>query len=85
MGVASLVLGIISLVCGLFLTGFQWIGAIVGLVGIILGAVGKKNPENKGIATAGMVCSIIGFILCIILYVACVACISGLAAAGSSR
>lgn len=85
MGVASLVLGIISLVCGLFLTGFQWIGAIVGLVGIILGAAGKKNPENKGIATAGMVCSIIGFILCVILYVACVACISGLAAVGSSR
>lgn len=85
MGVASLVLGIISLVCGLFLTGFQWIGAIVGLVGIILGAAGKKNPENKGIATAGMVCSIIGFVLCVILYVACVACISGLAAVGSSR
>lgn len=84
MGVASLVLGIISLLCGLFLAGFQWVGAIVGLIGIILGAAGKKDPEKKGIATAGMVCSIIGFILCIILYVACVACIGGLAAATSN-
>lgn len=84
MGIASLVLGIISVICGLFLTGFQWIGAIVGIVGIILGAAGKKNPEKKGIATAGLVCSIIGFILCIILYLACVACVGGLAAASSS-
>lgn len=84
MGIASLVLGIISIICGLFLTGFQWIGAIVGIVGIILGAAGKKNPEKKGIATAGLVCSIIGFILCIILYLACVACVGGLAAAASS-
>ena len=53
MGIASLVLGIISIICGLFLTGFQWVGAIVGIVGIILGAAAKKNPEKKGIATAG--------------------------------
>lgn len=84
MGVASLVLGIISIVCGIVLPGFQWVGAIVGLIGIILGAQGRKNPEKKGIATAGLVCSIIGFILSIILYVACVACVGGLAALGSS-
>lgn len=84
MGVAALVLGIIAIVCGLFLAGFQWVGAIAGLIGIILGALGRKNPEKKGISTAGLVCSIIGFILCIILYVACVACISGLAGIGAS-
>ncbi len=81
MGVAALVLGIISLVCGIFLAGFQWIGAIVGLLGIILGALGRKNPEKQGIATAGLVCSIIGFVLCIILYIACVACVGGMAGA----
>lgn len=76
MGVASLILGIISIICGLFLAGFQWVGAIAGLIGIILGAAGKKDPEKRGIATGGLVCSIIGFILCIILYVACVACVA---------
>lgn len=75
MGIASLILGILSLLFALIFTGFQWIGAIVGLIGIILGALGRKNPEKKGIATAGLVCSIIGFILSILLFVACVACI----------
>lgn len=84
MGVASLVLGIISLVCGVFLAGFQWVGAIVGLIGIVLGAQGRKNPEKQGMATAGLVCSIIGFVLCIILYVACVACATSLYGVGTS-
>ncbi len=79
MGVASLVLGIIALVFGLFIPGLQWVGAIVGLIGIILGAMGRKNPEKKGIATAGMVCSIIGFVLCVIFYLACVAFVGGVA------
>ena len=81
MAIASLVLGIISLVCGFFLSGYQWLGAIVGLIGIVLGAKARSDPEKRGMATAGLVCSIIGFILCIILYVACVACVGGLAAA----
>ena len=84
MGVASLVLGIIAIICGFFLTGFQWVGAIVGLIGIVLGAQGRKNPEKKGIATAGLVCSIIGFILCIILFVACAACAGTVAGIGAS-
>lgn len=78
MGVASLVLGIIALLMGLFFAGFQWVGAIVGLIGIILGAQGRKVPEKKGLATAGLVCSIIGFILCIIFYIACVACVGSM-------
>ena len=85
MGVASLVLGIISLICGIFLAGFQWVGAIVGLIGIILGVAGKKDPEKKGIATAGMVCSIIGFILCILIYVACAGFLGSLTAAANRR
>lgn len=80
MGVASLVLGILALLIGLFSAGaFGWLGAIMAIVGIILGAVAKKNPESKGIATAGLVLSIIGLILCLILYIACIACAGGLA------
>lgn len=80
MGIASLVLGIISLVIGVFSSGLLgWLGAIIAIIGIILGALGKKDPEKKGIATAGFVCSIIGLVLCLLLYVACAACIGGLA------
>lgn len=81
MGVASLVLGIIALVIGVFSAGvLGWLGAILAVVGIILGALGRKNVEKKGIATAGLVCSIIGLVLCLIFYIACVACIGGFAA-----
>jgi len=80
MGVASLVLGIIAVVIGLFSAGsLGWLGAILSVLGIIFGALGKKNVEKKGIATAGLVLSIIGLILCLILYIACVACIGGIA------
>ena len=79
MGVASLVLGILSLVIGVFSSGvLGWLGAIMAVVGIVLGAMGRKNPEKKGLATAGMVCSIIGLILCLLLYIACAACVGGL-------
>ena len=80
MCIASLVLGILSLVIGIFSSGLLgWLGAIFAVIGIILGALGRKDPEKKGIATAGMVCSIIGLVLCLILYIACAACVGGLA------
>ena len=71
MGVASLILGILSIIISFAGIGFQWIGAIFGLMGIILGALGRKNPESRGTATGGLVCSIIGFILCILIYALC--------------
>ena len=81
MGVASLVLGIIALVIGVFSSGLLgWLGAILAIVGIVLGALGRKNVEKKGLATAGLVCSIIGLVLCLILYLACAACVGGLGA-----
>jgi len=79
MGVASLVLGIISLVIAIIFPAFGWLGAILGLVGVILGAAGRKNVEKKGIATAGLVCSIIGLILCLLFYIACAACLGSIA------
>lgn len=80
MGVASLVLGIIAVIIGLFSGGsLGWLGAILAIIGVILGALGRKNPENKGLATAGLVLSIIGLVLCLLLYIACIACVGGLA------
>ena len=82
MAVASLVLGILSLVIGVFTSGlFGWLGAIFAVIGIILAVLAKKtNPEKSGLATAGLVCSIIGVILCLLLYVACAACVGGVSA-----
>lgn len=81
MGIASLVLGIISIVIGIISSGlFGWLGAIIGIIGIIMGALARKVPEQRSIATAGLVCSIIGTILSLLLYVACAACIGAVAA-----
>lgn len=80
MGVAALVLGIISVVIAVFFSGIGWIGVIIGILGIILGAVAKKNGQG-GVATAGLTLSIIGTALALIMYLACVACVSGVAGA----
>lgn len=74
MAIASLVLGIIAL-ASTIIPGFGLIGIIVGIVGIILGALAKKNCPNS-MATAGLVCSIIGTAICGIAYIACLACYS---------
>lgn len=61
MGIASLVLGIISLV----LFCVWYISIPCAVVGIILGVL--QNKKNKiGMATAGIVCSIIALVLLVI-------------------
>ncbi len=77
MAVASLVLGICSLVFPFI--GLGWLSVLVGIVGCILGALGRKNESKKGMATAGMVMSIISVALGLIMWIACAACIGGLA------
>ena len=58
--VAALVLGIVSLVFDFII---PIIGLIAGIVGIILAVMAKKIPAKKGMATGGLVCSIIGVCL----------------------
>ncbi|MBD5482758.1 MAG: hypothetical protein HDR15_09635 [Lachnospiraceae bacterium] len=78
MGVASLVLGIIAILIGAFSAGLLgWLGAIIGVIGIILGALAKKAQQTNGLATAGLVCSIIGTVLSLLFYIACSACVGG--------
>ena len=73
MAVASLVLGILGLVFSFFSLGILGsFGIILGILGIIFGAIGRKKPENKGIATAGFVISIICVAINVIVLVACV-------------
>lgn len=83
MGVAALVLGLVSIVISLFFSYVGWVGIILGIIGIVLAAVARKNGKG-GIATAGLVLSIIGTVLSAILYLACVACVAGLAEAANN-
>lgn len=76
MAVAALVLGIVSIVFSFI--GLFWLGVILGIVGIVLGVVARKNAPS-GMATAGLVVSIIGTVLCAIIFVACGACVGGTA------
>lgn len=78
MAIASLVLGIISLVLSFF--GLGIISVFTAIIGIILGVLGRKDPEKKGMATAGLVCSIIALVLGIIMWIACAAVVGGAAA-----
>ena len=75
---ASLVLGLISLLCAWFGYG-ALISIITGIIGIILGIKGNKIQQT-GMGTAGIVLSIIGLVLSIIVFFACVLCIGGLIA-----
>jgi hypothetical protein len=85
MGVAGLVLGILSAIGGWvpILNYFAWIFAVVG---IVLSALGRKKAieESKptGIATAGLVLSIIGLVISVIGLICTVACIGLMAASG---
>lgn len=83
MGIASLVLGIISLVLsiGVGAAGLGWIGSICGIVAIVLGAMARKKPEQKGKATAGLICGIIALSWGIIATIACIACLGAASAA----
>lgn len=64
MGVASLVLGIVGLVFS-FIPCLGMYGIGLTIPGVVLGAIAiskakKNNGQGKGLAIAGLVCSIIG-------------------------
>lgn len=88
MAIAALVLGIVSLVFAVLIPGLQFLAPIVGIIGIILGVISRKNlkaaNQPTGMATAGMVMSIIGTILGVLMYLLCVACVGGLAGAAGA-
>nr|WP_122012958.1 hypothetical protein [Maliibacterium massiliense] len=73
--IASMVLGIVGLVCVLFSVTvvMGWIGIACAIVGLILGIMAKKE-QPSGMATTGIVLSIIALGLLILTMIACVAC-----------
>ncbi len=85
-GIASLVLGIVSLVVLWFGYG-SLIAMILSIIGIILGVGARKGlapDQGHGLATAGMICSIIALILSTLWLLACVLCIGAFASVGAT-
>ena len=82
MAVAGLILGILSLVGGSIPVVNAFPMWVLAVVGIILSSIARKQ-EPSGIATAGLVLSIIGFVLSFIFWLACFICVSAATAAGS--
>lgn len=58
LGVASLVLGIVSIV----LMCIWYIAVPSAIVAIVLGVLARKDPESRGFGTAGMVTGIVGIV-----------------------
>jgi len=87
MAVAGLILGILSLVGGSIPVTAAFPMWLFGLIGIILSAIARKKAkaagQPSGVATAGLVLSIIGFILALITFIACLACAGAAASAFS--
>ena len=76
-------MAVAALVLGIFGTILCWFPAVVlgvplALIGLILGILARKNAQESqqptGMATAGMVMSIVGLTLGILISAACFAC-----------
>lgn len=65
MGIASLVLGITSILC--VIVSFRWLALVLGIVGIVLGVIARKR-QGGAMATAGFVLSIIGTSLAVLWF-----------------
>lgn len=67
-GILAIVLGILGWTAGYVIVNV--IGIILGVVGIVCGALGMKAAnvcgKGKGMATAGMVCGIVGTVFTLI-------------------
>jgi len=74
MGIASLVLGIVSITFAIISWGcLWWLSLILGIVGLVLGILEMKKKkiagEAYGMAKAGFICSIVGIVLSIVLVI----------------
>jgi len=79
MSIAAMVLGICSLVV-------PYAGVATAIVGLILGVMGKKKAVEvgapTGMATAGIVMSIIGLAGAVLTVILCISCLGALGSVG---
>ena len=81
--VTSLILGIIGVAC--FIFGYTSIASLVlGVIGLVFASNSKKAGFNGSIRTAGFILSVISVIGGALFFVACVACVGIMGAAGVS-
>ena len=73
--ITALVLGILSIVGG-FIPYVSYCTLVFGIVGIVFGVKGRKtSPAGKtGMATAGLVCAIVGTALSVLGIICVLAC-----------
>ena len=64
--VAGLTLGVLSLVIVWF---SAFVALVLGIVGIVFSVMGRSEPKGRTVATGGLVCSIIGTALAILLMI----------------
>lgn len=87
LSIVGLVLGILAIVF-FWLPIYNTIFLACGIVGIVLSAMGRKKAKaagaSTGLATAGLVLSIIGTCLCGIGFFTCTLCAGALAASGGA-
>ncbi|MBA3665559.1 MAG: SdpI family protein [Bacteroidetes bacterium] len=66
MGIAGMILGIVAIIVS-FVPCFGWWAVVLAVVGLILSAVSmsqaQKAGASKGMAIAGLICSIIAIII----------------------
>ncbi|MBQ3792611.1 MAG: hypothetical protein II797_05880 [Clostridia bacterium] len=76
--IAGLVLGILATIVAWFYM-YNIIAIVMGILGIIFAAVGRKKAKeagaSTGLGTAGLVLSIIGTVLAVVGFFACTICI----------
>ena len=81
LAIASLILGIISIVLAFL---FNIGGIICAIIGLVLASMAKKRGNLSGARTGGFVCSIIGLILSIFFFIiVLIALIAAFSIAGS--
>lgn len=64
LGISSLVLGIISLISGLF----YYISLPTGILAIIFGTISTRKTGSK-MAKSGLILGIVGISICVFLYI----------------
>ena len=71
LGIASMVLGIVAILMACC-TGGKWLTILVAVAGLVLGILSlqkAKDGNSKGMAIAGVVCSILALLMKLVLLV----------------
>lgn len=74
-GILSLILGIFSIICSISGSMLTILGIPVGIVGIVVAKKSLDYEPGNSLGRAGLITSIIGIVLCSIIFIACTACI----------